>query len=189
MSNFAFPPPPPPPPKAAGVPETSNYGLPQRGRGRGRGDRGSRDNSRGGGRGRDFSAGHVGVDGSRGNRSFSNLRGPRVSNDTYSSHDRFAPDGAFRGQKRKRDDFQRVPKPQAAPAVPSFGGPLLPGPANVATKPTLSDSSQGDVPRTALSKVKANALGLTPYGDSSDDEVEDDDEAAMAAAAAASSGR
>lgn len=182
MNNFSFPPPPPPPPKAAGNFEPSNPGFPQRGRGRGRGDRGGRGLFRGEERGRAQPSSHFGSASNSGHEP----RGHQHLNGGNSSYHRAARDGAFRGQKRKRDDFQRVPKLQAAPAVPSFGGPLIPAPASVVTKSIPSNDDESGARKPASTRTTANALGLTPYGDSSESEGGDDDEAAMAAAGASS---
>lgn len=183
MSSFSFPPPPPPPPKAVPAPDFADFSSRGRGRGRGHSQHTSRGGSqRGRGRGGSFStpqnyssntAQHHGH--GRSNPNFAPLRGD--------------PD-AVRGQKRKRDDFasrHNDPAPRksdVAPAVPSFGGPLL---IPTQTFPPLAKETKRhsavQVPESGATKRKTNLFGLGVYGEeSSGSEDEDDDEAAMAAA-------
>lgn len=182
MSSFTFPPPPPPPPKAAPAPDYAEFAS--RGLGRSRGVARHQANRGGSQRGRGpggsssspqnhnpNTAQHQGQH--RSNPNFDPLRG-------NSDHDC--------GQKRKRDDFTSrhdgpVPrKSGVAPAIPSFGGPLIvpsrpPQPLAKQTAPITA------VPQSASVRRKTNLFGLGLYSEeSSASEDKDDDEAAMAAA-------
>lgn len=88
-----------------------------------------------------------------------------------------------RGKKRSRSEAfsqprHSQPRPQAAPAVPSFGNPL---PVDLPTKP-LGSAANG---KKRKKKRRHNQLGLTPKTEeheSSEEEDDQDEEAQLAAA-------
>jgi Nuclear fragile X mental retardation-interacting protein 1 (NUFIP1)/Zinc finger C-x8-C-x5-C-x3-H type (and similar) len=189
---FSFPPPPPPPPRGeylsgpnvAPPSFAPPYGIGNRGgthgftRGPGRGDAF---------RGRGFSARGRGTAGSyRGdhrNGSFNaslNNCGPRHDsprNSTYSNlNQQQSLPSSHHGQKRPysaafKQPSQQLPRPQAAPAVPSFGGDILPPPV-----------LQLAVPPAAAKKKprKHNQLGLTPASQDHESSSGEDEEAKLA---------
>ena len=172
---FSFPPPPPPPPRreasssagAFGHEFYSPYGGTYRGRGGGSSFGGAR---AGRSRGRGSSARGRGHDiygnGSR-NTNFSHS--PISQGQPYGQRTQF-PQGASAGNKRPFStafdkDWKQAPRTQAAPAVPSFGGDILPS-----IKPPVSPTIPKKKSRTH------NQLGLTPasqdMGASSDEDEE-----------------
>ena len=181
MSNFSFPPPPPPPPKAVPISDFDSFESGGKGRGRGgvHHDRGRGSGHRGRGRGSSLSSSpyHNANNGQqygqqRSNPNFAPIRGTAEHS---------------RGQKRKRDDVQSRQynsgprKSEVAPAVPSFGTPIVvPNltPFTSARSLVQSTASTPNVP----AKRKADLFGLTAYDDESSASEGDDDEATMAAA-------
>ncbi|KAF7503419.1 hypothetical protein GJ744_003749 [Endocarpon pusillum] len=188
---FTFPPPPPPPSRNDSQPPStlagSNYASYRGSTGRGRRDSSVRGRARGdastgrgyGGRGPGFRGAYGG---SHGTGSFDpNINGYKknFSHPQNPSQDaQFLPQ-SFQtpnyGQKRPYSAAFNKPatsllRPQAAPAVPSFGGDILAQPASRSTPLSTPEKK----PR------KHNQLGLTPASQDHESSSDDDEEAKLA---------